>query len=677
MHNDKKCDNVKIQIEISGGFMKKNKEITIDKTLPKNLPLMFQDRAYNFGTSIVQAAKNKSGKFEFYTYKQVYKEIIAFAVKLRDLGIKRSDAIGIISDNRREWMISDFAIMSLGACNVPRGCDSMGNEIRFILSYAGCKVSFFENAKQLQKVLDDKNEVPLLHTAILFDSCNEEMISKAANLGIKVYFYNNLLEDGKNLLDKDPHLKAIIESEMQMTDGDEVATMIFTSGTTGTPKGVMLTHRNFLAQLEIIPNVLPAKENEMWMSVLPIWHSFERCIQYIVIALKSGVAYSKPVASVMLSDFATIKPQWMCGVPRLWESLVTGVYRSMKKTGGIKYAMFKFFISVGKKYSWLKSHLTGSVCQFKRRLRFLDVIFSAIPFLLLYPLNALGDVLVFKKIREKLGGKFVAAISGGGALQKEVDEFYSAIGFKLLEGYGMTETAPILSLRNFKKNRKGCVGEVLPCVEIKIVSESHGKIVSSEPLPPGKKGLIMARGDQIMKGYFNRPDLTEQIIDKDGWLNTGDLGMLSYDNEIKITGRAKDTIVLLGGENIEPAVIESELKASTFIESVVVLGQDKKYLAALIVPEKDAVMEWAAENGVPNEYYEGVLESAEVKNLIQSEIDNKINSSKSFRTCERIYKFALLQESFKVGEELSAKQEMMRHKIAEKYSKQIEGLFEE
>ena len=321
MHNDKKCDNVKMQIEISGGFMKKNKEITIDKTLPKNLPLMFQDRAYNFGTSIVQAAKNKSGKFEFYTYKQVYKEIIAFAVKLRDLGIKRSDAIGIISDNRREWMVSDFAIMSLGACNVPRGCDSMGNEIRFILSYACCKVSFFENAKQLQKVLDDKNEVPLLHTAILFDSCDEEIIIKAQNAGIKVYFYNDLLEEGKILLDKDPHLKAIIESEMQMTDGDEVATMIFTSGTTGTPKGVMLTHRNFLAQLEIIPNVLPAKENEMWMSVLPIWHSFERCIQYIVIALKSGVAYSKPVASVMLSDFATIKPQWMCGVPRLWESL--------------------------------------------------------------------------------------------------------------------------------------------------------------------------------------------------------------------------------------------------------------------------------------------------------------------------------------------------------------------
>ena len=655
----------------------KKKEIIYDKTLPKNLPLMFQERACSYGNSVVQVSKNKDGKFENYTYKEVYQEIIAFAAKLRELGIKRGNPIGLISDNRREWMITDFAIMSLGACDVPRGCDSMGKEIRFILNYVKCNFSFFENARQLQKVLEDISEVPNLKVAILFDECDTETIQVANKSGIEVLFFSNLLEEGKSLLDKDPHLKAIIEAEMTMTDGNEVATMIFTSGTTGTPKGVMLTHRNFLAQLEIIPSVLPAKPNEMWLSVLPVWHSFERCIQYVVIALRSGIAYSKPVASVMLSDFATIKPQWMCGVPRLWESLVTGVYRSMKKAGGMKYAMFNFFISVGKKFAWCKSHLTGCVCQYKRRLRWLDSVVAVIPFILLLPLNALGDVLVFKKIREKLGGNFIAGISGGGALQKEVDEFYSAIGFTLIEGYGMTETAPILSLRNFKKPRKGCVGEVIPCCEIKIVAEHHGKIVSSEPLPPGKKGLILARGDQIMKGYFNRPDLTEQIIDKDGWLNTGDLGMMSYDNEIKITGRAKDTIVLLGGENIEPAVIEGELIGSDFIESVVVMGQDKKYLGALIVPSKENVMAWASENGVPNEYYEGVLESAEVKNLIQSEIDMKINSSKAFRTCERIYKFALLQESFKVGEELSAKQEMMRHKIAEKYSKEIEKVFSE
>ena len=654
-----------------------NKNIIFDKTLPKNLPLMFQDRATTCANSIVQMSKDSQGKFQNYTYKQVYQEIIAFSVKLRDLGIKRGNPVGIISDNRKEWMVTDFAIMSLGACDVPRGCDSMGKEIRFILNYAKCEYSFFENTKQLQKVLENISEVPSLRFAILFDECSEEVLDFANEQGLKVLFYKDLLEDGKNLLDKDPHLKAIVESEMSMTDGNEVATMIFTSGTTGTPKGVMLTHRNFLAQLEIIPNVLPAKADETWLSVLPIWHSFERCIQYIVIALRSAVAYSKPVASVMLSDFATIKPQWMCGVPRLWESLVTGIYRSMKKTGGIKYAMFKFFVSVGKKFAWCKAHLTGCVCQFKRRLRFLDAVIAVIPFVLLLPLNALGNILVFKKIRQKLGGNFVAGISGGGALQREVDEFYSAIGFNLLEGYGMTETAPILSLRDYRKPRKGCVGVVLPCVEIKIVAESHGQVVSGEPLPPGKKGLIMARGDQIMKGYYNRPDLTEQIIDKDGWLNTGDLGMLTYDNEIKITGRAKDTIVLLGGENIEPAVIEDELKGSEFIESVVVLGQDKKYLAALIVPSKENVMSWAAENGVPNEYYEGILESAEVKNLIQSEIDNRINSSKDFRTCERLYKFVLLQESFKVGEELSAKQEMMRHKIAQKYAKQIAGLFEE
>ena len=369
--------------------MKKIREVNYDNTLPKNLPLMFQDRALTFGNTVVQFAKNKDGKFENYTYKQVYQEIIAFAAKLRDLGIKRGNPIGLISDNRREWLITDFAIMSLGACDVPRGCDSMGKEIRFIFNYVKCDFSFFENAKHLLKVLEDISEVPNLKVAILFDECDSETIKNANKNGIEVFFYNKLLEEGKNLLDKDPHLKAIIESEMTMTDGNEVATMIFTSGTTGTPKGVMLTHRNFLAQLEIIPAVLPGKPDEKWLSVLPVWHSFERCIQYVVIALRSGIAYSKPLASVMIADFATIKPQWMCGVPRLWESLVTGVYRSMKKAGGIKYAMFKFFISVGKKFAWCKAHLTGCVCQYKRRLRLLEAVVAVIPFILLLPLNHL------------------------------------------------------------------------------------------------------------------------------------------------------------------------------------------------------------------------------------------------------------------------------------------------
>ena len=291
-------------------------------------------------------------------------------------------------------------------------------------------------------------------------------------------------------------------------------------------------------------------------------------------------------------------------------------------------------------------------------------------------MNCLGDILVFKKIRAKLGGRLTTAVSGGGALQPDTDAFFHAIGFPLLEGYGITEAAPVLAVRDPSKPRTGCVGQVFPCSQIKIVAEEHGKIISDEPLPPGKRGLVLARGRQIMKGYYKRPDLTEQVVDKDGWLNTGDLGMLSFDNEIKITGRAKDTIVLLGGENIEPQVIESALRGSPYIETVAVMGQDKKYLGALIVPSKESVLMYAQEKGLSVKSYEDLLNNQQIISLIRSEIDERISAEEGFRVCERIYRFALLPESFTVGKELSGKQEMMRHRIVDIYKKQIDTLFD-
>ena len=347
----------------------------------------------------------------------------------------------------------------------------------------------------------------------------------------------------------------------------------------------------------------------------------------------------------------------------------------MKKTGGIKFVMFKFFISVGKKYVWAKEHVKGQVCRFNKKPRFIDTIVGFFPMILLFPLYALGEKLVYKNIRSKLGGKFVAGISGGGALQPETDAFYRAINFPLLEGYGMTETAPILSVRDYTFPRPGCVGSIIPSMELKVVPEENGKIVSMEALKPGKQGIIVTKGDQVMKGYYKRPDLTEQIIDSNGWLNTGDLGIMTYDDEIKISGRAKDTIVLLGGENIEPIAIEFAICGSDYIESAVLLGQDKRYVCALIVPSRDAILEYAKENGPAFLDYEKLLDEQFIKDLIRKEIDDRVNVKTGFRPCEKVFRFALLAESFKVGEELSGKQEYMRHKITIKYKAEIDSLF--
>ena len=649
------------------------------RTLPKNLPLLLKERVSQCPSVYLQAAKDKNGVYQYYTYQEFYDAVIAFAHALRSIGVQRGSNIALMSDNRREWFITDYAILSLGAVDVPRGCDSMGTEMRFITSYADCEAGFFENEKQLLKILEEKDEVPLLKTVVLFDTMSAETEAKAGESGLSFYYFADLLEKGKAIISENPEeKKKEIEDEMEKTAPDDVATMIFTSGTTGTPKGVMLTHNNYISQLSVIHDFINCKEGDWWMTILPVWHVFERLIQYVAVHMKCGLAYSKPAAPILLPDMATIRPQWICGVPRLWEALATGVIRTMKKTGGATLKLFNFFIGVGSRYALMRDYVFGNLPQLspKKRCRPLDSVIGFLPWILLFPLHKLGDALVFKKIRAKMGGRISIAISGGGALQKEIDNFYRAIGLNLLEGYGMSETAPVISFRDYRHPRPGVVGVVFPTFELRIVEEEHGIIKSMDPLPPGKQGLIVVRSPQVMKGYYKRPDLTEKVIDKDGWLNTGDLGIMSHDNEIKITGRAKDTIVLLDGENIEPSVIEGALLASDFIESVMVTGQDKKYLGALIVPSKDNLVLYAEENGIPHDNYEELLKNEKIHSFFEKIISQIITSANGFRICEKIYKFALIPKSFEAGVELSAKLEMMRYKIAEMYKTEIDALFE-
>ena len=649
----------------------------IDDSVQKNVPLMMKARAEKYGDINLQAMKDKDGNFQFYTYSEVYEKIIAFALALRSLGVHRQSNVALISDNRREWLISDIAIQSLGGADVPRGCDSLGKEIRFIISFADCEYAIFENIRQLQKVVEAEEEVPALKVAILFDKPTEAELETVKGTKIKVLNFEDVLADGMKLYESNPAgLKVEIEAEMEKGEPDDVATIIFTSGTTGTPKGAMITNYNFMSELSVLQSFIFCKPGEWWMTILPVWHIFERFIQYVAVYFTCGLAYSKPIASMLLKDMAVIRPQWICGVPRLWEALAAGVNKKMVKAGGATLKIFRFFVKCGTHYANFRDMVFGNVCQFKKRSRVLDAILGFIPWILLWPLHKLGDLLVFKKVKAAFGGRLTIAISGGGALQKTTDDFYRAVGLNLLEGYGLTETSPVISFRWHKHPRPGCVGVIFPGWDVKIVAEENGVITGTEDLGPGKQGMILAKGPQVMKGYYKRPDLTEKAIDKDGYFNTGDIGIMTYDNEIKITGRAKDTIVLLGGENIEPAVLESELNASNIIESSMVVGQDKKSVGALIIPAKDAIEEYAAEKGLDTSDYEKLLATPEIVTLLNDEVAKRINPANGFRPCERIGKIAIIANSFKVGEELSAKQEIMRYKIAEKYAKEIEGLFD-
>ncbi|MCF7949572.1 MAG: long-chain fatty acid--CoA ligase, partial [Spirochaetia bacterium] len=632
--------------------------------MAQTIPKLMQEMAEQHPQVAAQMSKDEQGTFVSRSFEELYREVSSFAAGLQKLKVKRGDHVGLISENRAEWFVSDLALLSLGAADVPRGNDSMAQELAYILGFSECSLVIVENKEQLKKVYSVKDQIPSLkHFLVLdpnFDSSNSIDTGR-----IKVSTYAEVRDAGLNVLAKHPEL---IKKEIEQGKADDTCTIIFTSGTTGEPKGVVLSHRNFLHQVSCIPSVLDITPGDIWICVLPVWHSFERIVQYIALGSASTLAYSKPIGQIMLADMAVIRPQWMASVPRIWEAVRAGIYRKIKQEGGIKLLMFNFFVAVGGSHKRMADILFGRAPQFKPRSRVLDLSLNLLPYLLLSPLKLLGNALVFKKIKTKLGGRFIAGVSGGGALPPAVDSFFGSAGILLLEGYGLTETAPVLAVRSQFNPVPGTVGPMLAETECRIIGEE------GEPLPAGSMGLITVRGPQVMNGYYRKPELTAKVLSEDGWLNTGDLGKLTLRGELKITGRAKDTIVLLGGENIEPLPIEQKITESEYIDTAVVVGQDQKYLAALIIPNTDAVERFADENHIPYNQPSDLLDSDDVRELMDGEINSLVNGRTGFRVFERVYRFAILKAPFEIGEELSAKQEIKRHVIADKYSDEIASL---
>jgi long-chain acyl-CoA synthetase len=309
--------------------------------------------------------------------------------------------------------------------------------------------------------------------------------------------------------------------------------------------------------------------------------------------------------------------------------------------------------------------------NFHGRIRPLDSVIGFFPWLVLLPLKGLAQLVVFNRIKKGLGGRFKAGISGGGSLPAKVDLFFNSIGVRLQEGYGLTETAPLVSVRQYRRSRRGTIGQIMPNTEVKIIN-SKGR-----SLPPGRNGIIVVKGDQGMKGYYKKPEATAVVLSEDGWFNTGDIGMLTHNNELRITGRAKDTIVLRGGENIEPVPIECKLRESPYIQQCMVVGQDQKYLAAVIIPWQQTLMDFAEEHSIPVVDYELLLKQPEINGLIAREIADNVSPKTGFKPYERIYNFVLLPKPFEPGKELSGKGELFRHRITALYAKEIHRLFKD
>ena len=610
--------------------------------------------------------EGESKNFKKQTYSSFWDEVKNVGSGLLHYGLKKGDKVAIISDSRREWVIIDVAVMSLGGIDVPKGNDSSEDEIVYIINHSESIFIFVENDKQLKKIIDSKHELKFVKYIIVVD---DDSLYEDKLENITIMSYKKLLNIGYDFLKDNPDM---FESELKKGSSKDIATIIYTSGTTGLPKGVVLRHESFIFQLDrvydYLPILLPGK---IMMSVLPLWHSFERACEYVVILHGISIAYSKPIGTVLLKDFATLNPHAIISVPRIWEAIRLGIIKKLSESF-LKKFLFNFFLKTGTFYVKLKERFLGLVPVYKKQNSFVLFFVKFIclfGLILISPFKCLGDILIFKKIKKALGKRFEFGVSGGGALLEYVDYFFKAIGIVVLEGYGLTETGPVLSVRRLKCPVSQTVGPLFPDVEYRIV-DSDGNDLSF-----GEKGELWIRSPQVMSGYFKDEDMTSEVLTKDGWLKTGDLVYATINNEISIVGRSKDTIVLKSGENVEPEPIERALSKSLFINNIMVVGQDQKFLGAVILPNFENLEKWANSNGISFSSHDDLLSNKSVNDLYSRCISDIVNSKSGFKNFERIVKFILLKDAFVVGEELTNTLKLKRYYIFEKYNNKIMTLF--
>jgi long-chain acyl-CoA synthetase len=595
-------------------------------------------------------------------YKNFVESIDYIASGLISIGFQPGTKTGLIANTGYEWSLIDIAIVSIGAIDIPRGTDTPASELEAILEHSSPEFLAIETYQDLILLIPEEKwekykKIIVLKGGIPYSRDNIISLYDLYELGV--------FEFKKN--------KQVLEQYRNSVDWDTLATLIYTSGTTGKAKGVMLTHGNFLQNVKITSPPLKVHLNDSWLSVLPVWHAFERATEYIAYYNGNTIYFSN--IQRVANDIQTFKPQFLPAVPKLWMSVKEKIISEANKKGGLAQKIFHY--SLRARQGFIINKLAWKNRRFIRKAEEMHPsLKSRLPYLwkmLLFSVPAGLGYLVFGQIRKKLGGKFKALISGGGSLPLEVDLFYWAIGLPIINAYGATEAGPGISGRPVGDLVLGTVGPPLPETEISI-RDGKGRI-----LPRGEQGEIWVRGKQIMKGYYNEPELTREVLTKDGWYRTGDMGILSYNNHLKITGRIKSVIVLLSGENVFPEPIEDTLQQSPFIEMSVLVGQDRKHLGALIVPFFENILDYLEKQGkiardkIQN--LDEVVNLPEIKRIIENEINKLVNKNPDFKPFEKIKNFKILSGEFKVGEELTQTLKVRRHYVQQKYKQFIDELY--
>lgn len=610
-----------------------------------------------------QAHRGKSADFTRRSYRDLYEQACALATAFIGLGLQPREHVAILSDNRPEWMLCDAATLLCGAADVPRAADTTEQEISFIVAHSDSVLLIAENHAVLERVLAVRAALPKVKHLILIEG--------EPPAGSGVLKLSDLLERGRHLRlagDK------VVEERLAGIRGDDLFTIIYTSGTTGTPKGVMLTHDNMMSQVKYLP--FSIEPGDRVLSILPVWHSYERVFEMVTVSRGACTYYT--TLRTIGEDLRKVRPIWMASAPRLWEGLYNRILQNVAQASSIKRGLFRAAYHCSREYKSALFFLTGRRLDLHGRspLQSFGLALQNILRLAVYVLPAkVLDGLVLKKLRDVVGGEFQGTVSGGGALPPHVDEFFNYIGIPVLEGYGMTETSPVLAVRTWRKLVIGTVGPLWPHTEIRIVDPSSGEVVYPSPGKRGGgrgiKGEIHAKGPQVMKGYYKNPEATDKVL-REGWMNTGDLGMVTFNDCLKILGRSKETIVLLSGENVEPVPIEAKLLESRFIEQCMVVGQDEKHLGALIVPSLEALKVQGFEVRSLGE----AEADPRIAEVIAAEIRRLVSREQGFKPFEFIAAWRFVAKPFEVGDELTATFKPRRHVIGDKYSSLIESMYQ-
>ena len=627
------------------------------------LVALFREAAEQFGELAAFAAKDSSGAYKPISYRQLYEDGLSLASALIELGLRQREHVGILSDNRPEWILCDYGVLLAGCADVPRGTDVTGAEIAHILAHSDSRFVFVENARVLEKLERVRHAARGVERIILMDP--------KASAPSGVLRLQDLIARGSKLRAGGDR-KA--EERMANVRPDDLFTIIYTSGTTGTPKGVQLTHANMTSQARNLPFTLGHEDRAL--SILPVWHIYERVFEMVAISM--GVCTYYTNLRSIGEDLKIVRPTVMASAPRLWENLYQKLMARIGLAPPWRRALFgaaRFCtcrVKRAERYFLGQELDTSGRGPFKNATRGSAHLLRWIAFFLPYRIL---DRIVLAKLREAVGcGDFRGTISGGGALQPHVDEFFNFIGIPVLEGYGLTESSPVLAVRTWKNLVIGTVGPFYPETEIRIVDLESGRVLypdrSRRDQGRGRQGEIHARGPQIMKGYYKDPQGTSRVF-HDGWLKTGDIGMVTFNNCLKILGRCKDTIVLLNGENVEPLPIESLLVHSPLVDHCLIVGQDQKHLGALIVPALDGFR--AA--GLRAANLLELAASPEARTLMESEIRRLINLEAGFKSHERIADFRFVTKPFEVGQEMTATFKLKRHVITEQYASLIEEIY--